>query len=85
MINAKEKKWKEVIKHADEALSVDQNYVKAKYHKGRALIELSDYPNAIEELQSALQVEPENAEVKKELSRAEIALKKYQEKEAKMF
>lgn len=50
VIQAKKKAWKEVIKHAEEALLVDPDYVKARYHKGRALIELSEYPKAIEDL-----------------------------------
>jgi hypothetical protein len=59
--------------------------VKALYHKGRALTELLDYTGAIEILKSALVLEKENNEVKKELVKAEAALKKYQEKEQKMF
>jgi tetratricopeptide (TPR) repeat protein len=66
-------------------LLVDPGYVKAIYHKGRALSELLDYQGAIEVLKSALAIEKENVEVKKELVKAETALKKYQEKEQKMF
>jgi FK506-binding protein 8 len=85
VIHAKGKDWKNVIKYADEALSVDPGYVKALYHKGRALVELTDYPQAIEVLKAAIKIEGDNAEVKKELTKAENALKKYQEKEQKMF
>ena len=59
--------------------------MKAMYHKGRAKIELTEYTGALEVLKEALAQEPENAEVKREIARAETALKKYQEKEQKMF
>jgi len=85
VIQARNKQWKEVIKQADEALTVDDKYVKAIYHKGRALLELTEYQNAIDVLQLALDLEPSNTEVKKELARAQDGLKKYQDKEAKMF
>ena len=57
---------------------MDPAYVKALYHKGRAQVELSDYAGAVEVLRAAGSGDPE---VKKELARAEMALKRYQDKE----
>ena len=85
VIHARRGRWKEVVRYAEEALAVDPGYVKALYHKGRAMVEMSEYQGAIEVLQRACEIEKENPEVKKELARAEAALKKYQEKEQKMF
>jgi len=85
VIHSRAKAWKEVIKYADEALTVDNEYVKALYHKGRALLELTLYAEAIEVLGQAIKKEPENAEVKREMGKAEAAMKKFQEKETKMF
>ena len=52
--------------------------MKALYHKGRAMMELTDYAGAIGVLRAAGVGDPE---VKKELVRAETALKRYQDKE----
>jgi len=85
VIQSKLKDWKNVIKFADEALSVDSHYLKAQYHKGRALVETLDYAGAIEVLQGALAADPSNAEVRRELARAEAEMKRYQDREQKMF
>ncbi len=77
VIHARAKAWKDVIKYADEALTVDNEYVKALYHKGRALLELTQYPEAIEVLGVASKKEPENGEVKREMGRAEAAMKRF--------
>jgi tetratricopeptide (TPR) repeat protein len=70
VIEARRKEWREVVKHADEALTGDAEYVKALFHKGRALVEMTEYNKAIEVLEKANALEPENAEVKKELARS---------------
>lgn len=57
---------------------MDPAYVKALYHKGRAMVELTDYAGAVGVLRAAGAGDPE---VKKELARAETALKRYQDKE----
>lgn len=85
MIHAKLKEWKDVIKYADEALTVDPEYVKALYHKGRALLEMTEYANGLEVLKLAASVEPANEEVKREIKRGEEAVKKHADKETKMF
>jgi tetratricopeptide (TPR) repeat protein len=85
VIQARAREWREVVKHAEEALTVDTQYVKALYHKGRAHLELTEYPAAIEALAKANTLEPQNAEVKKELARADNLMRAYKEKEAKMF
>lgn len=50
---ARRKDWREVIKFADEALLVDDKYSKAYFHKGRALLEVTEYPGAILSLRKA--------------------------------
>ena len=70
VIHAKQKQWDAVVKFADEALLVDDKYVKALFHRGRALLELTEYQNSIDSLAKAAEVEPENADVMKELARA---------------
>ena len=74
-----------MLKYSDEALLTDPNYPKALYHKGRALIELTEYTKAIETLKQAAMVDSGNSEIQKEISRAEQMLKKFQNSEAKMF
>ena len=81
VIHTRKKDWGEVLRCADEALTVDPAYVKALFHRGRAQLERTEYQPAIDTLQEATRIDPENAEVKKELVRAEIAFKKYQERE----
>ena len=76
-IHSKSKAWKEVLKYADEALLTDSNYPKALYHKGKAQIELSDFTRAIETLNLAAQLDPENSEIQKEIARGEQLLKKH--------
>jgi tetratricopeptide (TPR) repeat protein len=71
VIHAKSKAWKEVLKYADRALLTDHNYSKALYHKGRALIELTEYAKAIETLKQAATVDSGNSEILKKISRAE--------------
>lgn len=85
VIHSRRKEWKDVIKHADEALTNDPQFVKALFHKGRAHLELTEYALAIETLVKASTLEPENAEVKRELARADQASKTYKDKEVKMF
>lgn len=85
VIQGKRKDWREVIRYADEALTGDPLFVKALYHKGRALLEMTEYQAAIEVLTKASECDPGNAEVKRELVRAETALKGYQDRQAKMF
>lgn len=53
VIMARRKDWREVIKFADEALLVDDKYSKAYFHKGRALLEVTEYPGAILSLRKA--------------------------------
>ena len=43
VIHSKNKSWRDVVKFADEALTNDPNFVKAVYHKGRALLEMTEY------------------------------------------
>lgn len=64
---------------------MDHKYSKALFLKGRALQEMTEYTKALEVFQDLLEFEPENEEAKKELTRTETLLKKYKEKEAKMF
>jgi tetratricopeptide (TPR) repeat protein len=71
VIHAKSKAWKEVLKYADEALLTDFNYSKALCHKGRALIELTEYAKAIETLKQAATLESGKSEIQKEISRGE--------------
>ena len=85
VIHSRRKEWKDVIRYADEALTTDAQYVKALFHKGRAQLELTEYPLAIETLVKANTLELDNVEVKKELTRADLASKTHKDKEVKMF
>jgi tetratricopeptide (TPR) repeat protein len=85
VIHSKNKDWREVIRYADEALLAEPCLVKALYHKGRALLELTEYQQAIEVLSKAVECDPSNVDVKRELARAETALKAYQDRQTKMF
>lgn len=48
-------------------------------------MELTEYTSAIEVFKDILEFAPENEEAKKELAKAELTYKKYQDKETKMF
>jgi len=66
-------------------LEIDHKHIKALFLKGRALVEMTEYKQAIEIFKDLLEFEPTNEEAQKELARVENLNKKYYEKETKMF
>ena len=74
-----------MIKFSDDALKVDHKYAKALFLKGKALIELTEFTQAIAVFEDLIEFNPEHEEGQKEYARAQALLKKYKETETKMF
>jgi tetratricopeptide (TPR) repeat protein len=52
-----------------QALDIDPKNIKALVRRGKAHIELDDWESARQDLNAALEIEPNNADVKKEFAR----------------
>lgn len=85
VIYLKQKEFKDALKFANDALEIDHKYIKALFLKGRALVQMTEYTQAIETFKDLLEFDPDNEEGKKELIKTEAAYKNYQDKETKMF
>lgn len=66
------------------AIRDDENYVKAWFRQGQAHVALNDIDSAVESYKKALELEPNDAAIKKELAAAKnkIAQRREQEKRA---
>ena len=70
VICIKKKDNQQVVNYCDECLKLDPRHIKAMFLKGRALIEMTEFKQAIEVLKELLEVDSEHAEAIKELKRA---------------
>ena len=82
---SKLKDWKEACKHADNALKQRPNNIKALYRKGIALSGLDDWNEAKQVFNKGLEIDPENKDIKRELTRLEKKIKLQNEKDRKMY
>ena len=64
-----------MVSYCDDCLKLDPRHIKAMFLKGRALTEMTEFNKAIETFTGLLEVEPEHAEAKTELKRANQLLK----------
>jgi len=68
-IKSKTKKWKDVIKYTNDVLKINPSNVKALFRKGVAQSTLSEYEEAKKTLSKALEIDPDNKDIARELTR----------------
>jgi len=66
--NLKLKEYRTCIENCDKALKIEDNNVKALFRKGQALSALYDWEDAERVFNKALEIEPQNKEVQRELT-----------------
>jgi len=76
---------KEARKAVDEALKIAPNNVKALFRSSKLHSTNGAYPEALSALQKALDAEPENAAIKKEMVRVKAMQKKQDQKDKAMY
>ena len=84
VVSLKREHYDECIKFCDEAIDVDHKHVKAIFLKGKAYIGKQDYLKAIEAFKDVLEFDPDNTDAPKEIQRAQVMQKKYDEKSTAM-
>jgi tetratricopeptide (TPR) repeat protein len=67
-------RWTEAIAHAKQAAEIDLTYVKGWYRLGQARNAVKEYKEAILAFEKALNIEPQNTVLMKELDKAKTAL-----------
>ena len=70
---------------ADEVLNMNPLNVKMLYRKGKALIHLGEYHEAIKVLVDAAKVYPNEKIIRDKIEKAKKLLKEYEEKEKEMY
>lgn len=65
--------------------ATQQKHIKALYIKGKVLLQLGETDEAIKSLNQSLQLDPNNAEVRKELNKAQTMRKAQYENEKRMY
>lgn len=83
--HAKEKNWRDVLTHCDEALKLQPNNLKAIVKRGEAHFKLKNNEEAQTALTQALTLEPNNVEVQKLLKAVKAQIAALKEKERKLF
>merc|ERR1712063_53777 len=84
-VKSKTSEWKDVLKFADEALTLDARNIKALYRKGTALSGKGEWQEAEKVLRTALEVDESNKEVKRELLRIQKKRKERDAKDKRMY
>jgi len=85
MVKTKQEEWKEVVKYADEAINLQPSNLKAHFRRGVALGSSGSWVEAESALKKALEIDPENKEVKRELARLHKRIKAQDAKDRKMY
>jgi len=81
----KKKENIKAVESASKALEADPKNVKALYRRGVAYANFSNFDDAKVDFEDALQLDPENQEIKKELASLVVRKKQALEKEKKTF
>lgn len=68
-----------------QALEIDKDNVKVLFRRGQAFYYLKEFEKASDDFSAALKLEPNNAEVKKNLKIVQDKVKEQKEKEKKMY
>eukprot|EP01012_Entosiphon_sulcatum_P057663 TRINITY_DN81487_c0_g1_i1.p1 TRINITY_DN81487_c0_g1~~TRINITY_DN81487_c0_g1_i1.p1 ORF type:complete len:262 (-),score=50.27 TRINITY_DN81487_c0_g1_i1:7-792(-) len=73
------------IRHCTHVLRLHPDNSKALYRKGLALLESQEYETARAQFSLCLELQPDNAEAKQQLSRTDKLQRAYHEKQRQMF
>jgi len=85
LVNKNIANFKKAIEHADAALRLNPQNVKALYRRAQARIGQSDYDLAKADLKQALEKEPDNQDIKSELKSLEARIREAEKREKSMF
>jgi len=77
--------YQDVIKNCDDVLKVQPDNVKALFRKGQALNTLDVWDEAKQLLSRALELDPQNTDVKKELAILKQKRQQQDQKDKKVF
>merc|ERR1719410_1593296 len=80
-VAAKLKKFAESVSDCDEALKLDEGYLKALVRRGRSYMELEKYDEAVRDFEQINKMERGNQEYRQLLSNAKLELKKSKRKD----
>lgn len=75
------KKYQDAIGDCDQAVKLDASYIKAKRTRAKALGESGKWEDAVKDLKSILESNPEEPGLQKEIRNAEMELKKSKRKD----
>merc|ERR1712083_1209404 len=75
------KKYAESVSDCDEALKLDEKYLKAFLRRGRSYMELEKYDDAVRDFEQINKMERGNQEYRQLLSNAKLELKKSKRKD----
>ena len=74
-------KFQESVSDCDEALKLDEKYIKAFARRGRSYMELEKYEEAVRDFEQLTKMERNNHEYRQLLSNAKLELKKSKRKD----
>merc|ERR1712193_35283 len=80
-VAAKLKRFAESVSDCDEALKLDEKYLKAFLRRGRSYMELEKYDDAVRDFEQINKMERGNQEYRQLLSNAKLELKKSKRKD----
>jgi len=83
LVYLKQDKFEKALQAADDAIASNEKFVKAFVRKSEVLLKLKKFQKAVETLQQAHKIEPENSVVKAHLDRAEKVNAVFQKQQAK--
>ncbi|KAL8826187.1 MAG: hypothetical protein Q9170_007499, partial [Blastenia crenularia] len=81
MASIKLKDYKSAISDCDRAIALDSTYIKARKTRARALGESGSWDDAVRELKSIYESNPQEPGIEKEIHNAELELKKSKRKD----
>ena len=76
---------REALNAIAQVLVQHSKHIKALYIKGKILLQLGETQDAIQSLNSSLQLDPNNSEVRKELAKAQAKHKMQYDNEKKLY
>jgi FK506-binding protein 4/5 len=79
------KEWKEVCENCKKALEIDSHSVKALLRRGKAYNELDEWELARKDLEAVLELDPSNADAKREMARLKKKIADQNAKDRKVF
>lgn len=85
VIKSKSKEWSEVLKHAENALKIQPNNLKALYRQGIAMSETDNWNDAERTFNKGLELEPDNKDFKRELAKLKKRVKLQNDRDKRMY